>query len=675
MTRVDSALFLFGIKFTVASLFALAISLASSLPEPKWSIITVAVLANANTDQVTAKSLARIAGTLIGAIVGLTMAALFAEQRVLFLVALCLWLGLCQWLMLWFRDLEAYIFALSGYSAAIVGLPGALDPHMAADIAVSRSSEVCIGIAATWVASVVIFPRYSYLNVMDKVHDAGKLLVTCLNPGQQGASARVQLAGLFTQLHRFGREISDLPEARHRVLAVRSLNRALMSGLFITRALGRPEFHRDDMAALAARLPEALTSEEAARTAQAEWEAAAHKLRAEIVTAHGATAQDRMDNPDAPRSYSAVPWMVFADYCRQLLIGYQALTNSRVAPIPVSGPFHIAGADAIVATMATVQAILSVVLVAIFWLATDWSAGPTAIIIAAIYPLLLTSTSAYRMIIWAVLIAVIPALVISFQIVPMVTTFPMLALAISPFLIVIFMLIGLDGLYKMAGVNALLLFLIPLNPDNVMTYDFATSVNNIVALILSFAICALVLQLLAPSSPWLLRLRLQRTTARALRRAASNTMPLAQRSQMRLTFLTSEIAPAFQNQQPDPFRETEAGYAAGLAATACVELYARVTPGLPWADEVENLRASMARFGLMNWRSGLKDMIGTAARGAEQAHDAMETDTSGRACEAAAAFRIILHALRRLSGLSLNGEDLHRMPEKTEKTEHVSVAT
>lgn len=658
MARVDRALLLFGIKFTIASLIAFAISLGSSLPEPKWSIITVAVLANANTDQVTAKSLARIVGTLVGASVGLTMAALFAEQRILFLVCLCLWLGLCQWLMLWFRDLEAYIFALSGYTAAIVGLPGALDPSSAADIAVSRSSEVCIGIAATWIASVVIFPRYSYLNVIDKVRDAGESLVACLNPGQQGAAARVQLAGLFTQLHRFGRRISELPEARHRVLAVRSLNRALMSGLFITRALGRPEFHRDDMAALAARLPQALTSEEAARAAQREWEDAARKLQAEIATAHDATAQDRMDNPDAPRSYSAVPWIAFADYCRQVLIGYQALTNVRVTPLPVSGPFHIAGADAIVATMATVQAILSVGLAAIFWLATEWSAGPTAIIITAIYPLLLTSPSAYRMIIWAVLIATIPALVIAFQIVPMVTTFPMLALVISPFLIVIFMLIGLDGLYKMAGINALLLFLIPLNPENEITYDFASSLNSIVALILSFAICALVLQLLAPSAPWLLRLRLQRTAARALRRAASSSMPLAVRSQMRLTFLTSEIAPAFQSQKPDPFRETEAGYATGLAATACVELYARVTPNVPWAGEVEDLRSSMARFGLLHWRAGLKDMTEIAARGAEQAHDAMASDTSGRACEAAAAFRIILHALRRLSGLTLNGEDI-----------------
>ncbi len=666
MARVDSALLLFGIKFTVVSLIALAISFGSSLPEPKWSIITVAVLANANTDQVTAKSLARIAGTLIGACVGLTLAALFAEQRVLFLVSLCIWLGLCQWLMLWFRDLEAYIFALSGYTAAIVGLPGALDPSSAADIAVSRSSEVCIGIAATWIASVVVFPRYSYLNVIDKVRDAGETLVACLKPGQQGAAARVQLAGLFTQLHRFGREISDLPKARHRVLAVRSLNRALMSGLFITRALGRPEFHRDDMAALAARLPQALTNEESARAAQREWEDAALKLRAEISAPHGATRQDRMENPDAPRSYSAVPWMVFADYCRQLLIGYQALTNSRVTPIPVSGPFHIAGADAIVATMATVQAVLSVTIVALFWLASDWTGGPTAIIIAAIYPLLLTSTSAYRMIIWAVVVAIIPALVIAFQIVPLMTTFPMLSLAISPFLIVIFMLIGLDGLYKMAGINALLMFLIPLDPDNVMTYDFAAALNSMVALLISFAACALVQQLLAPSAPWLLRLRLQRTTARALRRAANNTMALAQRSQMRLTFLTSEIAPAFQNQKSDPFRETEAGYAAGLAATACVELYAHATEDLPWAQEVEDLRAGMARFGLIHWKADLKDMIEIAARGAERAHDAMGTDTSGQACEAAAAFRIILHALRRLSGLTLNGEDVSHVSVKAE---------
>lgn len=688
--RINSDLLLLGLKFTLAAIASLGISLWSSLPEPEWSVLTVACLANANTDQVTAKSLARAAGTLVGATVGLTLAALFAEQRVLFLLGLCIWLGLCQWMLMWFRDLEAYIFALSGYTAAIVGVPGALDPNSAADIAASRTSEVFIGIAATWVVSVVITPRFGYLNLSGNMRDAGEMLVACLSPGQKGAAARVKLANLFVNLHKFEHEISGQPNAHHRVLAVRSLNHGLMRNLFITRALSRPEFHHEEMSRLAAELPDALTSEEAARAAQQQWKAAAERLTEEItrIPGPGTSGQTRdegaradNDGADRPPSgpaapagnpppiYAAVPWLSFAAFCQQILLGFQALHNPSITPKPVSGPFHIAAGDAVMASVATIRAVLSVVVTSVFWLATEWSAGSSAVIIASIYPLLLVTPTGYRMIIWGVVIAIVPAMVISFQIVPHLTTFPLFALAISPFLMVCFMLIGMDGLYKMVGIQTMLLFLIPLDPDNVMTYDFAGALNSIVGLLLAFAACAVITQIVMPTGPWLQRVRLQRASARTLRQATVNSPAMAQRSQMRLTFLTSEIAPTFQGQKPDPFRETEAGYATGIAASAFILLYDGLTPDLPWAEDVRALRARMASFGLANWHRDLQEMIRLASQGIVSAEAAIAEDTDGKACKAAAAFRIIEHALECLSGLTLMDERREEAPQLQQKPE------
>ncbi|MGE4373961.1 MAG: FUSC family protein [Xanthobacter sp.] len=646
---LNGALVLFGLKFTLASLVALGVSFWSSMPDPKWSVITVAVLANANTDQVAAKSLARVAGTIIGAIVGLTLAALFAEHRILFMLSLCLWLGLCQWMLMWFRDLEAYIFALSGYTAAIVGLPGALSPDTAADIAVSRATEVCIGIAATWVASAVVFPRFGRLDLPEKLKEAARRLNQCLKPGVEGAAARVGLADLFAELHRYGRQISlGSPGAQHRVNAIRSMNRAIMGNLFISRALSHPEAQKPELMALVAALPQALSSPHAAEEAQAQWVGAAQTLQVQI----------REAKTEVLENEKPVSWQVFARNCIQILQGYRALHDPSVKPVPVPGPFHIAGADSLVSSIVSLQLVTSVLVITAFWWLTGWDAASIGITIASVYTLLLTTTQGYRTIIWGILLGLVPALAVSFRIVPMFTDFPLLALSISPFLLASYMLIGMDGPYKLAGVNIILMFLVALNPENVMTYDMAGALEDLLALTLSFAVCGVVGMLVLPMAPWLLHLRLLRAAARTLRRSAHANMALSQRSQMRLTFLASTIAPQLKAQKANPYYETEIAFATGLAATAFAFLEENLDPGKPWAGEVRALQAGMAKLHLYNWRTGTAELIILAERGHAHARDVIGGHDEGLALHATTSFNTLLGALRVLSTLRIYGPEI-----------------
>ncbi|MGQ3674099.1 FUSC family protein [Xanthobacter sp. TB0139] len=647
--RLNGPVLLFGLKFTLASLLALGISFWSSMPDPKWSVITVAVLANANTDQVAAKSLARVAGTIVGALVGLALVALFAEHRVLFMLSLCLWLGLCQWMLMWFRDLEAYIFALSGYTGAIVGLSGVLSPDMAADIAVSRATEVCIGILATWAASAILFPRFGNLDLPEKLKESARLLNMCLKPGVEGAAARVQLADLFAELHRYGRRISlGVPGAQHRVNAIRSMNRAIMSNLFISRALSHSEAQKPELMALVAALPQALSSPQAAEEAQKQWGDAAGALQVQIREAKTEALEDE----------KPVSWQAFAGNCVQILQGYRALHDPKIEPVPVAGPFHIAGADSLVATIVSLQLVSSVLIITVFWWLTAWDAASIGITIASVYTLLLTTTQGYRTIIWGILLGLVPALVVSFQIVPLFSDFPFFALAISPFLLVSYMLIGMDGPYKLAGVNIILMFLVALDPENVMTYDMAGALEDLLALTLSFAVCGVVGLLVLPVAPWLLRLRLLRAAARTLRRSANADMALSQRSQMRLTFLASTIAPQLKAQKANPYYETEIGFATGLAATAFAFLEGDLDPQVPWAGEVRALQAGMARLHLYNWRAGLAELVVIAEQGHALARDAIGKDEKGDALYAASAFKTLLGALRILSTLRIYGPEI-----------------
>src|SRR5882757_2144092 len=118
---------IFAAKTTASALLALWIAFAFNLDQPKWTLLTVFIVAQPQSGLVLAKSFYRIIGTLIGAAVALLFVALFAQERVLFLGALALWIGLCAFGSQYARNFAAYSFVLSGYTVAIVGIPGALE--------------------------------------------------------------------------------------------------------------------------------------------------------------------------------------------------------------------------------------------------------------------------------------------------------------------------------------------------------------------------------------------------------------------------------------------------------------------------------------------------------------------------------------------------------------------
>src|SRR5206468_8029662 len=84
-------------------------------------------------------------GTVIGAAVALLLVALFAQERVILLGALALWIGLCTFGSQYARNFAAYSFVLSGYTVAIVGIPGALDAGNAFYIATAARHRDHLG--------------------------------------------------------------------------------------------------------------------------------------------------------------------------------------------------------------------------------------------------------------------------------------------------------------------------------------------------------------------------------------------------------------------------------------------------------------------------------------------------------------------------------------------------
>lgn len=150
---------IFAAKTTAAALIALLVAFTFNLDQPQWTLLTVFIVAQPRRDgAVLGKSFYRIIGTFAGATVALVLVALVAQERVLFLGGLALWIGVCTLGSQYARSWSAYSFVLSGYTAAIVGIPGALDAGDAFYIAVARVTEICLGIIVSATIAHIILP-------------------------------------------------------------------------------------------------------------------------------------------------------------------------------------------------------------------------------------------------------------------------------------------------------------------------------------------------------------------------------------------------------------------------------------------------------------------------------------------------------------------------------------
>jgi uncharacterized membrane protein YccC len=155
----DRSGLIFAAKTTASGLIALLVAFTFNLDQPYWALLTVFIVAQPRqSGQVLAKSFYRMVGTVIGAAVALVFVGLFAQERVLFLGALALWVGLCAFGSQYARNFAAYSFVLSGYTVAIVGIPGELDAGNAFYTATGRVTEVCLGIIVAATVNRIILP-------------------------------------------------------------------------------------------------------------------------------------------------------------------------------------------------------------------------------------------------------------------------------------------------------------------------------------------------------------------------------------------------------------------------------------------------------------------------------------------------------------------------------------
>ena len=154
---VDAPVLIYMAKTTIAALLALWISMTLNLPDPRTAIFTVFIVMQPQSGLVFSKSYYRVLGTIAGVGMSLLIMGMFSQDPLWFIALFAFWIGLTTAAGFKYRNFQFYGFVLAGYTLCIVALPVIETPLEVFDIAVSRFSEVIVGIMAATLISDIIF--------------------------------------------------------------------------------------------------------------------------------------------------------------------------------------------------------------------------------------------------------------------------------------------------------------------------------------------------------------------------------------------------------------------------------------------------------------------------------------------------------------------------------------
>lgn len=149
----------FALKTYAAAMLALFLALWIDLPRPYWAVGTVYITSQVLSGATRAKAVYRVGGTVLGAAVSVVLVPNLVNEPILLSLAVALWVALCLYVSLLDRTPASYLPMLAGYTAALIGFPAVEDPGAIFDTAVARAEEISLGILCASLAATLILPQ------------------------------------------------------------------------------------------------------------------------------------------------------------------------------------------------------------------------------------------------------------------------------------------------------------------------------------------------------------------------------------------------------------------------------------------------------------------------------------------------------------------------------------
>ena len=163
--RSDGERLVFVARSAFAAFLALWIAFRLGLDSPGTAMTTTFILALPSSGMVLEKAFYRLLGTAVGCGAALLLIALFPQQAPVLLAGLALWVGLCTAGAAMHRNQQSYSFVLAGYTACMIAVPALEHPAGVFASAVTRATEVGLGVIVAAVVHDVLFPRPHSHNV------------------------------------------------------------------------------------------------------------------------------------------------------------------------------------------------------------------------------------------------------------------------------------------------------------------------------------------------------------------------------------------------------------------------------------------------------------------------------------------------------------------------------
>jgi uncharacterized membrane protein YccC len=534
---------LFGLRLWVSVCLALFVAFWLELDNPFWAGTSAAIVCQPQLGASLRKGWFRIVGTAVGATTIVILTACFPQDRIGFLGLLGLWGGICAFAATLLRNFASYSAALAGYTAAIIaadnlGASGGASSDVFL-LAVTRASEICIGI----VCAGIVFAGTDLGGAQRRLAESFANLATEIMGrfSRMLALPEPQLPDMKTERREFVRRVIALDPVVDQALGesshVRYHSPKLQTAIYgLFRALDGwrgvathlsclPDDVRRQRAHIILRSlpPELRSVPEAGRPAL--WIADPLTLRRVCEETVRTLIALPADTPSL-RLLADETAKVIAGVLH-VLDGLALLVDAPHHPSPGARPFRLSEPDWLPALINAIRAVFAIGAVELFWVATAWPNGASAIVFVAIVVLLLSPKGdlAYGGSLAFALGtggAVACAATTKFAVLPALQTFPAFCAALGLFLLPAGFAMALGRQPMVTAILTAMTFnFVPLlAPTNEMNYDTAQFYNSALAIVVGCGVVPLAFWLLPPLSPALRARRLVASTSRDLRRLA-----------------------------------------------------------------------------------------------------------------------------------------------------------
>ncbi len=604
--------FVFSVKAFAAAMLAFWIACALNLPHPMWAIFTVYVVMQPISGAVRSRAVYRMIGTLAGLAVAVFLTALLANlPGALFLsIGLAALLGFLGAMI--DQTPRGYTYLLAGITAALIGLPDALDPLSGFTTAIARTEETLLGIVCATVIDSIVFPHPAGAILNARVAAWLERARTYTLQGLLGADGA---DGSYRELSQLAADAAQLDTLAFHVAydIVPNPPPPRVVRLLHTRMLLliRLMFAARDWAPLMASGPAATPRTRLAVRALSNWVRALPAVSAEQTEATQRTIDDLRETPDAPAGAPSLLQSSLALMLGDLMLGHRdcvALQRAVAegAPLPdhlrlaarsekLSAPYR----DPLRALLVLLPVALAFLLVALYWTATAWDEGREASMMTLVAGLFATMSPepAEQLARVAVILAASAVVAIGYQfaVLPGVNEFPLLIVAVGLFLVPAGAFIPIT-----AGTGVMLTVLTTLMMSLQPEYDaqFHSVVDGALGALAGVTAAAVLARItLAPGSAWtarhLLRAGWSDLASIAARRWHSGRAAYALRALDRFTALAPRLNA--------PRHEQDLSTAALLGELRIGLNLLRLreddaTLPAPARDAIDAMRAALARY-------------------------------------------------------------------------------